>query len=98
MMANFFEQYYWVYVLQSLKDGKKYTGYTKNLPSRFEAHQNGEVPSTKDRKPFKLIYFEGCLNQQDATKREKYLKTHYGKLYLGNRLKFYFTGRDVSKK
>ena len=92
MMANFFEGFYWVYVLRSLKDGKKYTGYTKNLPSRFEAHQNGEVKSTKHRRPLELIYFEGCLNQLDALKREKYLKTHYGKMYLGNRLKSYFTG------
>ena len=73
MMANFFEKYYRVYVLQSLKDGKKYTGYTKNLPSRFEAHQNGEVESTKSRRPFELIYFEACLNKNDALKREKYL-------------------------
>ena len=92
MKPNFFEDFYWVYILQSLKDGKKYTGYTKNLPSRFEAHQKGKVESTKNRRPFKLIYFEGCLNQQDATRREKYLKTHYGKLFLGNRLKSYFTG------
>ena len=92
MMADFFDNYYWVYVLVSLKDGKKYTGYTKNLPSRFEAHQSGKVDSTKNRRPFKLIYFEGCIDQQDATKREKHLKTHYGKMYLGNRLKSYFTG------
>lgn len=92
MMANFYKNFYWVYVLESLYDGKKYTGYTKDLPSRFEAHQNGKVESTKNRRPFKLIYFEGCLNQQDATKREKHLKTHYGKMYLGNRLKSYFTG------
>ncbi len=92
MMEDFYKYYYWVYILQSLKDGKKYTGYTKNLPSRFEAHQNGEVQSTKDRRPFKLIYFEGCLNQQDATKREKYLKTHYGKMYIKKRLKSYFMG------
>jgi len=72
MMANFFDKYYWVYVLQSLKDGKKYTGYTNNLPSRFEAHQNGEVESTRNRRPFKLIYFEACLNKEDALKREKY--------------------------
>jgi len=37
-MVNFFEEYYWVYVLLSLKDGKKYTGYTKNLPLRLEGH------------------------------------------------------------
>ena len=84
--------FYYVYILESLKDGKKYTGYTSNLPLRFEAHLAGKVPSTKDRRPLKIINFEGCLNQQDATKREKYLKTHYGKMFLGNRLKSYFTG------
>ncbi len=66
MKANFFEKYYWVYILRSLKDGKKYTGYTKGLPSRFEAHQKGMVKSTKSRRPFELIYYEGCLNQNDA--------------------------------
>ena len=98
MMENFYDEYYWVYVLLSLKDGKKYTGYTKNLPSRFEAHQKGEVSSTKNRRPFKLIYFEGCLNREDALKREKYLKTHYGKMFLGNRLKSYFIGQEEVNK
>lgn len=91
-MEDLINDFYWVYVLQSLKDGKKYTGYTKNLPSRFATHQNGNVTSTKDRRPLKLIYFEGCLNQQDATKREKYLKTHYGKMFIKKRLKSYFMG------
>ena len=84
--------WYYVYVLKSQKDGKFYTGYTKNLKLRFEQHQNGEVLSTKERRPLELIYFEGCLNQQDATHREKYLKTHHGKMFLGNRLKSYLTG------
>jgi putative endonuclease len=81
------EQFYYIYVLRSLKDGKNYTGYTKNLKLRFEQHTNGEVESTMNRRPLVLIYFEGCLDQQDATHREKYLKTHYGKMYLKNRLK-----------
>jgi len=81
-----------VYVLQSLSDNKLYTGYTQNLKSRLERHNAGKVISTKNRLPVKLIYFEGCLNQQDATNREKYLKTHYGKMFLRNRLKSYFTG------
>jgi len=91
MMVNS-DQYYFVYVLQSLKDGKKYTGYTKNLPSRFEAHQKGQVPSTKHRRPLNLIYFEACLSQEDATRREKYLKSFYGKMFLANRLKSYLSG------
>ena len=81
------EQYYYIYVLRSLKDGQNYTGYTKNLKLRFEQHCNGEVESTKNRRPLVLIYFEGCLNQQDATHREKYLKTYLGKMFLKNRLK-----------
>ena len=81
---------FYVYVLHSEKDGKLYTGYTADLELRFEQHQKGQVQSTKHRRPFKLIYFEACLVQEDALKREKYLKTHYGKMFLKNRLKSYF--------
>ena len=84
--------FYYIYVLQSEANGKFYTGYTSNLKLRLEHHNNGQVESTKSRRPLKLIYFEGCINQQDATKREKYLKTHYGKMFLRNRLKSYLTG------
>src|SRR6056297_807911 len=88
-MINLNSTYYYIYVLLSEKDGKKYTGYTKNLSLRFEAHNAGEVPSTKNRRPLKLIYFEGCLSKEDALRREQYLKTHYGKMFLAKRLKSY---------
>ncbi|HPJ80510.1 MAG TPA: GIY-YIG nuclease family protein [Candidatus Portnoybacteria bacterium] len=83
---------FYTYILRSEKDNKFYTGYTNNLKLRFELHQKGIVDATKDRRPLKLIYYEACLNQQDATYREKYLKTHHGKLFLRNRLKSYLTG------
>ncbi len=84
---------YFVYVLHSEKDDKLYTGYTQDLKLRFEQHSKGYVDSTKHRRPFKLIYYEASLIQADALKREKYLKTHYGKMFLKNRLKSYVTGR-----
>ena len=84
--------FHFVYVLISNKDKKFYTGYTKNLKLRFEQHQKGLVESTKDRNPLRLIYYEACLSQKDATHREKYLKTHYGKMFIKNRLKSYLTG------
>ena len=84
--------FYYTYVLLSEKDNKFYTGYTKNLKLRFEQHNKGLVSSTKDRKPLSLIYYEACINQQDATKREKYLKTIYGKRYIKSRLKSYLIG------
>ena len=83
---------YYVYVLQSKKDKKFYTGYTRNLKLRFEQHKKKKVPSTKERGTLKLIYFEGCLHEKDAIKREKYLKTYLGKMFLKNRLKSYLTG------
>jgi len=84
--------FYYTYVLKSEKDSKCYTGYTKNLKLRFEQHQKGLIELTKNKKPLKLIYYEACLDQQDATHREKYLKTHFGKMFIKNRLKSYLTG------
>jgi putative endonuclease len=86
------DDFYYTYILFSEKDRKNYTGFTKNLKLRFEQHQNGKVFSTKNRFPLKLIYFEACLSEEDARNREKYLKTHYGKMFLKKRLKSYFTG------
>ena len=88
------EAFYYVYVLISLKDGKKYTGYTQNLEVRIAEHEKGNVKSTSYRRPLKLIYFEACLNQQDATRREKYLKTHFGKMFIKKRLKKFFEEED----
>ena len=85
-------KYYYVYVLQSGKDGLFYTGYTSNLNKRISQHENGEVYSTKNRLPVKLVYWEGCFNQQDATRREKYLKSTWGKRYIRNRIANYLTG------
>ena len=83
---------YYIYVLKSEKDNKNYTGYTKNLKLRFELHKKGGVDSTKNRRPLKLVYYEACLDQQDATHREKYLKTYHGKMFIKRRLKSYLTG------
>ncbi|GJQ42239.1 MAG: GIY-YIG nuclease family protein [Ignavibacteriota bacterium] len=84
-------KHFYIYVLQSEKDKKFYTGYTHNINKRFEQHNSGMVDSTKNRRPFKLIYWEGSLNKWDAINREKYLKSAWGKRYLKNRLKNYLT-------
>jgi len=79
--------FYYTYVIQSKKDGKWYTGSTNNLRKRFKQHNNNTVSSTKNRGSFTLIYYEACLNEQDARAREKFLKSGMGKRYLKNRLK-----------
>jgi putative endonuclease len=84
--------YFYVYVLISEKDGLFYTGYTSDLKERLTLHNAGKVTSTKNRVPLKLVYFEGCLNQQDATHREQYLKSSWGKRYIKERIRNYQTG------
>lgn len=84
--------FFYVYVLRSAVDGNFYTGYTHDLRNRLIEHQGGAVSSTRNRLPVELVYYEACLNQQDATHREKYLKTAWGKRYLKTRMKHYLTG------
>ncbi|MBN1546546.1 MAG: GIY-YIG nuclease family protein [Syntrophaceae bacterium] len=73
-------------------DNRFYSGFTNNLKLRFEKHEKGFVESTKNRRPLKLIYYEACIDEHDAIKREKYFKTYHGKQYLHRRLKSYLTG------
>jgi putative endonuclease len=85
-------KFYYVYVLRSNQDGEFYTGYTNDLRARFLQHQSGQVRSTSHRLPVTLIYYEACGTESDATRREKYLKTAWGKRYLKSRLRDYLTG------
>ena len=90
---------FYTYVLQSMKDGKFYTGYTFDLRKRFNEHNSNKVFSTKNRGPFRLIYYEACINEDDAKAREKYLKSGMGKRYLKNRLKRFLslTGKETKE-
>ena len=89
---------YYVYIIQSKKDGKWYTGSTNDLRRRFNEHILGKVFSTKNRGPFLLIYYEACLNEQDAKYRERYLKSGMGKRYLKNRLKRYLSLTGLARR
>ncbi|MFH0839680.1 MAG: type II secretion system protein GspG [Candidatus Omnitrophota bacterium] len=78
---------FYTYVMQRKKDNKWYTGYTKDLRKRFQEHSDNKVFATKGRGPFDLVYYEACINEEDARMREKYLKSGMGKRYLKNRMK-----------
>lgn len=81
--------FHYVYVLESIRDGNRYIGYTTDLKRRLEEHKKGNSVATKYRLPVALIYFEGCINEQDAKRRERYLKTAQGRRFLGLRLSEY---------
>lgn len=65
---------FYVYFLKSLKDNNLYFGSTNDLRRRLSDHNNGEVLSTKARRPFELKYYEAYTKEKDARKRESSLK------------------------
>lgn len=72
---------YYVYIIQSLKDRKFYTGITNNLERRISEHNRGKEStlSTKNRGPFKLVYKELVSDKKSARLREKFLKSGKGR-------------------
>jgi putative endonuclease len=65
---------FYVYIIKSRKDGNLYIGSTNNLSRRIKAHNSGLVFSTKNRRPFELVYYEAYKSESDARNREKQLK------------------------
>ena len=80
---------HYVYILTSSKDKQFYTGCTNNLKYRLFLHNNGKVESTKNRKPFKLVFYEAFVNKSDAFAREQWLKTGWGRTHVKKMLHYY---------
>ncbi|MEK7148919.1 MAG: GIY-YIG nuclease family protein [Patescibacteria group bacterium] len=80
----------YIYILQSLKDEGLYIGYTKDLRQRFKQHNSGTNEYTKKYMPWQLIHYEAYRNEDDAKRRETYLKTSQGSRLLKRMLKEYF--------
>ena len=73
---------YYVYILKSLSSAIHYTGIAKDVELRLKDHNRGKSRFTKGHMPWELIYQEGPYPTKEARSKEKYYKTHSGKLYL----------------
>lgn len=81
--------FFYTYVLRSKKDGNLYIGWTTDLVSRVKKHNKGLVKATENRRPLNLVYYvyyEACLSKKEAIRREKSLKTGFGRKYLKNKM------------
>jgi putative endonuclease len=82
-------KFFYVYILRSIKYEEFYTGYTNDLKKRVDEHNHGMNSSTKRYRPWQLIYYEACLEKDDAIRREYYLKTSQGRRLIKRRMKDY---------
>ena len=70
---------YFCYVLKSLKTNEFYKGISQNANQRLNEHNSGKTESTKNKRPFELIYVHICENRQEAREWEKFFKSGIGR-------------------
>ena len=73
---------YFVYILQSLKDGSYYIGSTRDLDERIQRHNQGRSTYTKAKKPWSLVFSEEHPNKSSALKRENQIKRRKKRGYI----------------
>jgi putative endonuclease len=84
---------WFVYALRSLKDNNLYIGISRDPKKRVESHNKGKTESTKNRRPFVLIYKECCNSLEEAREKEKYYKSGFGREVIKNLIPDSSTGR-----
>lgn len=74
---------FYVYVIESIKTGKKYTGFTSKAPEeRLKEHNSGNTIWPKKERPFRMIYYERYTSREIAKKRELFLKSGKGREFI----------------
>jgi putative endonuclease len=79
---------FYIYVLKSLKNGKRYVGSTSKTPEeRVFEHNSGTNIFTRQNSPWELIYSESFATKSEALKREKFLKSGQGRKWLDENIR-----------
>ncbi len=73
---------YFVYILQSERDGSYYIGHTSNVEARLKRHNEGRSPYTRGKLPWKLVYHETLNSKSEAVKREGEIKSKKNREYI----------------
>ena len=74
---------YYVYVLRSLKNGKRYVGFTgQDVETRLRQHHDKTDAWTSRNGPFELVHTESFAERTAAKRREQFLKSGHGREFL----------------
>jgi putative endonuclease len=80
-------KFYYVYILQSEVDQKRfYTGFTENLDSRLKSHNLGKCLHTSKYRPWHIKTAIAFDDRQKALDFEEYLKGPSGRAFAKKRL------------
>jgi len=73
---------YYLYIIQSDKEGSFYIGTTQNLDARILRHNQGRSKYTRTKRPLNLVYVEDYPDRSSAMKREYAIKRRKSKDYI----------------
>ncbi len=71
-----------VYIIQSQKDSSFYVGYSADMVSRLQKHNNARKGYTATKQPWELVYEEKFATKREAIVREKYIKSQKSKEFI----------------
>jgi len=85
---------YFLYILQSQKDGSYYVGASENVETRLDQHNRGAGKSTRARRPWRLVYTEEHNTRSEAVRREREIKKQKNRFYIESIISFHEQQRD----
>ncbi len=68
-----------LYVLKSVKTGRRNVGYCQQLEDRLHRHNTGQSKATRHGAPWILLHTEDVPSRSEAMKRERFYKTGRGR-------------------
>ena len=73
---------FFVYILQSAKDGRFYVGQTEHIAERVKYHNAGYSHALRNRGPWRLVHSEAYPTRADALRRERYIKKQESRAFI----------------
>ena len=77
---------YYVYIIQSEKDGSRYVGSTADLKRRIQEHNRDDAKYTSSKTPYSVIWYCAFKTKKKSIEFEKYLKHGSGHAFAKKHL------------
>lgn len=78
---------FFVYLLESEKNGRYYIGQTQDLRVRLAYHNHGRCRYTKNNGPWKMIGYKSFSTRSEAMQEERRLKKMKNKFAINREFK-----------
>ncbi|MDH5669759.1 MAG: GIY-YIG nuclease family protein [Nitrospira sp.] len=73
------ENMYHLYILLNKAGTRTYTGVSDDVDRRLKEHNDGNVPSSRPYRPYRVIYTQTFTTLREARQKERYYKSTTGR-------------------